>query len=136
MLPPSFPQPTLPPLRRRLHPVPPGTPTALAKINLEVRRGPAEIYDLIGYLPEGAVAEIVSQDETGQWWQIKTSLGNKGLGWIKAGEDFSEAGNTANVSIALVGYSMTSRVVRTISCTLRHPSSVVGFAMHKEPCSL
>jgi serine/threonine protein kinase len=82
-------------------PVPLGTPTALAKINLEVRRGPAEIYDLIGYLPEGAVAEIVSQDETGQWWQIKTSLSNKGLGWIKAGEDFSEAGNTANVPIAL-----------------------------------
>jgi hypothetical protein len=82
-------------------PIPPGTPSALAKADLEVRSGPGDAYDLLGFLPQGAVAEIVSRDRTGQWWQIKTSLAPAGLGWIEAGPEFAEAGNTANLPIAL-----------------------------------
>jgi hypothetical protein len=82
-------------------PIPPGTPSALARADLEVRSGPGDAYDLLGFLPQGATAEIVSRDRTGQWWQIKTSLAPAGLGWIKAGPEFAEAGNTANLPIAL-----------------------------------
>jgi hypothetical protein len=73
----------------------------LALARLEVRSGPGEIYDLLGYLPQGAKAEIISQDENGEWWQIKTSLGGSGAGWVRAGADFSEATDAEGIPIAL-----------------------------------
>jgi hypothetical protein len=82
-------------------PVPLGTPSVLAKTRLEVRQGPGDEYDLLGYLPEGAAAEITSQDEMGLWWQIKTSLAAAGMGWIRADSDFAEASDANNVPIAL-----------------------------------
>ncbi len=82
-------------------PVPPGTPSAMARADLEVRSGPGDEYELLGYLPGGAMAEIVSRDKGGQWWQIKSSLSAAGVGWIRAGSDFSEATDTENVPIAL-----------------------------------
>jgi hypothetical protein len=82
-------------------PVPPGTPAAMARTDLEVRGGPGDEYELLGYLPGGAMAEIVSRDKGGQWWQIKSSLSAAGMGWIRAGSDFSEASDTDNVPIAL-----------------------------------
>jgi tRNA A-37 threonylcarbamoyl transferase component Bud32 len=82
-------------------PMPPGAPAAIAQADLEVRGGPGDEYDLLGYLPEGAQAEIAGRDDAGQWWQIKTSLEAAGLGWIKAGSDFSEASNTEDLPIAL-----------------------------------
>jgi hypothetical protein len=82
-------------------PVPPGTPSAKARTDLEVRSGPGDEYELLGYLPEGAMAEIVSRDKGGQWWQIKSSLSAAGVGWISAGSDFSEATDADNVPIAL-----------------------------------
>jgi hypothetical protein len=78
-----------------------GTPSAIAKRELEVRSGPGEEYELLGYLPKGALAEIVSREQEGQWWQIKTDLGSEGSGWIRAGSDFSEASDTGNLPIAL-----------------------------------
>ncbi len=82
-------------------PVPPGTPSAVARTDLEVRGGPGDEYELLGYLPAGAAAEIVSRDQERQWWQIKSSLSAAGVGWIRAGSDFSEATDTENVPIAL-----------------------------------
>jgi serine/threonine protein kinase/uncharacterized protein YraI len=81
-------------------PIPPGTPSATAKTDLEVRSGPGDEYELLGYLPVGAEAQIVGRDKAGQWWKIKTSLNATG-GWIEAGSDFSEAADTNNVPIAL-----------------------------------
>jgi serine/threonine protein kinase/uncharacterized protein YraI len=81
--------------------VPPGAPAALAQTEVEVRSGPGEEYDLLGYLPEGATAEITSQDKTRQWWQIKTSLGAAGIGWIKADAELVAASATNNIPIAL-----------------------------------
>lgn len=82
-------------------PIPPGTPSAIAKSDLEIRTGPGDVYDLMGFLPAGAEAEIISRDETNEWWQIKTSLAGASVGWIRAGEDYSEAADTTNVPIAL-----------------------------------
>jgi hypothetical protein len=81
-------------------PVPPGIPSATARTDLEVRSGPGDEYGLLGYLPEGAMAEIVSRDREGKWWQIKFSLSAAGVGWIRAGSDFSEATDADNVPIA------------------------------------
>jgi hypothetical protein len=82
-------------------PVPPSTPQALAQTNLEIRSGPGDEYDLLGYLPTGVSAVITGRDETEQWWQIRTSLGMIGFGWIKAGSNFSEATNAQSMPIAL-----------------------------------
>jgi serine/threonine-protein kinase len=92
-LPPSpTPSPSLTPL---------STPSALAKVDLEVRSGPGNGYDLLGYLPAGATTEIMGQDKTRRWWQIKTTLSATGLGWIKAGADLVTSENTNQIPIAL-----------------------------------
>jgi serine/threonine protein kinase len=75
------------------------TPLARARTRLEVWSGPGAEYDLLGYLPEGATAEIISQDESGQWWQIKASLTRSGVAWIMADPESAEAINVAFVPI-------------------------------------
>jgi len=78
-----------------------GTPLALAKTDLEVRSGPGDEYELLGYLPEGASADVTGRDKAERWWRIKTSLGMTGSGWIRAGSDFSEATGIDNLPIPL-----------------------------------
>ncbi len=92
-------------------PVPPETPLVTAKEDLEVRSGPGDDYELLGYLPESASAEIVSRDQMGRWWQVKSSLGSEGLGWIRAGSEFSGATGTDNLPIALAPPTPTSASV-------------------------
>lgn len=79
----------------------PGTPQAVMKIEVEVRSGPGDNYDLLGYLPAGIAAEITGQDRTGTWWQIKTGLSPAGLGWVQAGDEFAEVSSAASLPIAL-----------------------------------
>lgn len=79
-------------------PIPPGTPQAVAKQELNIRSGPGENYEVLGLLPAGAEAEIISRDQNGEWWQVKTSLTS---GWIKADEEFSDAIDTGSVPISL-----------------------------------
>lgn len=93
--------PTATPMPPTATPVPPGTPSAIANTDLEVHTGPGEEYDLIGYLPEGASAEITSRDQAQAWWQIKTPLSPNGTGWVRAGSDFTQAVDIDNVPIAL-----------------------------------
>ena len=82
-------------------PQPAGPPLAVAKKDVEVRSGPGDEYDLLGYLPEGASAEITGRDRAENWWKIKTSLGSAGAGWIRSGSEFTEASDTGNLPIAL-----------------------------------
>jgi serine/threonine protein kinase len=88
----ATPVPTLPP---------PSAPGVIAKTDVEVRTGPGEGYELMGYLPEGAKAEIAGRDKERQWWQIKTTLAATGVGWIKADPALAEASETDNLPIAL-----------------------------------
>jgi serine/threonine protein kinase len=88
--------PTRPPTPEPTH-----VASARARVDLEVRSGPGDQYDLLGYLPAGARADIISQDKAREWWQINTSLSTDGAGWIKAEPDLAEASDTANVPIAL-----------------------------------
>lgn len=80
---------------------PPGVPAVIAKTDVEVRSGPGEEYELMGYLPEGAKAEIAGRDKAKEWWQIKTTLAATGVGWIKADLELAEASETDNLPIAL-----------------------------------
>lgn len=82
-------------------PLPLGTPQAIAKTDIEIWSGPGEAYELLGYLPAGAIAEISSRDQSSEWWQIKTGLSSKGTGWVSANSEFTDAVDTHNVPIAL-----------------------------------
>lgn len=82
-------------------PVPPGTPSLLTQAEVEVRMGPGSEYDLLGYLPAGATAEIRGRDKTGDWWQIKTTLAATGLGWIRGEANLVTTNASQNVPIAL-----------------------------------
>jgi serine/threonine protein kinase len=82
-------------------PLPPGVPSVIAKTDMEVRTGPGEEYELMGYLPEGAKAEIAGRDKERKWWQIKTTLAATGVGWVKADLELAEASETDNLPIAL-----------------------------------
>lgn len=82
-------------------PLPPSIPQARAKVDLEVRSGPGEAYDLLGFLPADASAEVVSRDRSRGWWQIRTTLAADGVGWIRAGAEFVEVSGTENLPIAL-----------------------------------
>jgi serine/threonine protein kinase len=82
-------------------PIPPSISLAVAQTKLEIRSGPGDVYDLLGYLPAGTTSEITGRDETEEWWQIRTGLATTGVGWIKAGINFSQATNAENMPIAL-----------------------------------
>ncbi len=97
-------------------------PSAIAKTRLEVRSGPGPAYDLLGYLPAGAAAEVLSQDETGEWWQIKTSLAGAGVGWIEADPDLAEGVNTGHLPIALAPPTPTATATATSTYTPAPPT--------------
>ncbi|HXV43125.1 MAG TPA: hypothetical protein VEC96_08675, partial [Anaerolineae bacterium] len=46
-------------------------------------------------------AEVAARHKDNQWWQIKTSLGSAGVGWIKADPTLVEATDTDNLAIAV-----------------------------------
>lgn len=81
--------------------VSPGTPAVVAQAEVEVRTGPGPEYDLLGYLPAGATAEIRGRDKAGDWWQIKTTLATTGLGWIRGEANLITTNTNENVPIAL-----------------------------------
>lgn len=98
-------------------PLPPSLPAVVAKAELEVRSGPDEVYDLVGYLPVGAKSEIIGRDKPGQWWQIKTSLTAAGTGWVKADPALVEASGVENVAIALAPPTPTGTATATPTAT-------------------
>lgn len=104
-------------------PAPPSAPMITVKSELEVRSGPGEVYDLVGYLPSGAKSEIIGRDKPGQWWQIKTSLTSSGAGWIKADSNVVEATNTDNVAIALAPPTPTGTATATPTATPTSPTA-------------
>ncbi|MFN8457360.1 MAG: protein kinase [Anaerolineae bacterium] len=97
--------------------VPPSLPVIIAKTELEVRSGPGEIYDLVGYLPVGAKSDIMGRDKAGQWWQIKTGLTATGAGWIKADPTLVEATGADNVAIALAPPTPTGTATSSPTAT-------------------
>lgn len=87
--------------------VTPGTPTAtvstephlVTKTDLNVRGGPGTEYDLLGLLPNGAKTEIVGQDGSRQWWQIRFAPAADGLGWVSADPAYAQAVNVETVPV-------------------------------------
>jgi serine/threonine protein kinase len=79
----------------------PQTPQAIIQQEIEVRSGPGDDYPLLGLLPPNASVEITSRDQSGDWWQIETSLGTDNQGWIRADEEAAIASNIDTLPIAV-----------------------------------
>ena len=81
------------------------TPTALTiphlktLTDLNVRNGPGTDYDFVGLLLSDKTAEIIGQDESRQWWQIRFEPAQGGVGWVIADPTYANALNTDNVPV-------------------------------------
>jgi hypothetical protein len=84
---------------------------------LEIWSGPGQPYELVGYLPEEARAEIVGRDKAKLWWQIRTSLTAGGIGWIRADTNLVTATNIDDVPIALAPPTPTGRATTIPTAT-------------------
>jgi uncharacterized protein YraI len=77
----------------------PPYPHLVTTTDLNVRGGPGTEYDRLGLVPNGTEAEIVGQDGTRQWWQIRFAPAADGLGWVSADPAYAQAFNTETVPI-------------------------------------
>ncbi|GJQ34285.1 MAG: hypothetical protein JETCAE01_02950 [Anaerolineaceae bacterium] len=67
-------------------PIPPTAtvcqPTVTTTQDSNVRKGPSQVYDKLGYLPQGASAPVAGKSSDGTWWYIQFASGENGYGWI------------------------------------------------------
>ena len=57
-------------------------PTITTNQDSNVRKGPSQGYDKLGFLPEGALAPVAGKSSDGTWWYIQFAAGENGYGWI------------------------------------------------------
>lgn len=117
-------------------PVKSGTSSVLTKSSVEVRNGPGDEYDLIGFLPEGAEAVITSRDQLTEWWQIQTTLSGDRVGWIKADADLINVADTNNVPIALAPPTPTPNNTSTPTPAPDTPTPPVASSETPTPTSI
>jgi uncharacterized protein YraI len=95
---PVLPTPPVPPTAD-LVPPGPNDPQATARVNANVRSGPAETYPAYGVAPAGAVGRVIGRSEDGAWWAVRIdpALVGAGYGWVA--ESTVQAENTEDVAI-------------------------------------
>ncbi len=57
-------------------------PTITTNQDSNVRKGPSQAYDKLGYLPQGSSAPLAGKSPDGTWWYIQFAGGENGYGWI------------------------------------------------------
>lgn len=57
-------------------------PTVTTNQDSNVRKGPSQMYDKLGYLPQGSSAPVAGKSPDGTWWYIQFAGGENGYGWI------------------------------------------------------
>jgi PKD repeat protein len=62
----------------------PTAPTAIAKVNSNIRSGPGTSYPVEGILLAGQSAEITGVSADGAWWLLSSAGMPNGLGWVAA----------------------------------------------------
>ncbi|MDM8528311.1 FHA domain-containing protein [Anaerolineales bacterium HSG24] len=112
----AAPEPTFTLIPETSTPPPPSVPSLVALVDAKVQSGPDFNYNLLGLLPSQATAEIVGQNETRQWWQIRFAPASNGVGWVLA--ELTEASNTQNVPIILAPPTPTPIATDTPTPTL------------------
>ncbi|MBN1219719.1 MAG: FHA domain-containing protein [Anaerolineae bacterium] len=98
-------------------PTVPNMPALVTKTDLNVRGGPGTQYDLLGLLPTGTTAEIISRDDTRQWWQIRFPPAPNDVGWVSADPAFSTVFNVENVPVVAAPPTPTGTSTTTPTTT-------------------
>jgi len=57
-------------------------PSITTNQDSNVRKGPSQGYDKLGFLPQGATAPLAGKSNDGTWWYIQFAAGENGYGWI------------------------------------------------------
>lgn len=73
-------------------------PFLTADVNSNVRGGPGTIYDILGNLLQGQMADIIGRNSGSSWWVIVFAPGPDGKGWI-SDSIVTVSGDTSNVPI-------------------------------------
>lgn len=66
---------------------------------VNVRKGPAVVYDKLGTLDKGQSAPVKGKNADGTWWQITFPTAPDGVGWV-IGQLVNITGDTSNVPVA------------------------------------
>jgi hypothetical protein len=74
----------------------PGVPLVSVSVATNCRVGPGKVYDRVGALLVGQMAEVVGRDETGSYWYIRNPNQSNGFCWLW-GEYASLTGNFATL---------------------------------------
>lgn len=82
-------------------PTVPTNPALTTLTDLNVRAGPGTNYEFVGLLLSETTAEIIGQNETRDWWQIKFNPAPNDVGWVIADPAFSEAVNVGDVPVVV-----------------------------------
>ncbi len=76
----------------------PSVPLITVSVATNCRVGPGRVYDRVGALLVGEVAEVVGRNPTGEYWYIRNPNVNGGFCWLW-GEYAALVGNTAALPI-------------------------------------
>jgi hypothetical protein len=79
--------PTLPaPVITEPDPIPAGSPTITALVDVNVRSGPGTNYPAYGVAPQASQSIVLGVSEDGLWWVVKisTTYSALGYGWVFA----------------------------------------------------
>jgi photosystem II stability/assembly factor-like uncharacterized protein len=76
-------------------------PTVMTRVDLNIRNGPGNHYNVVGFLLQGQSARIIGRNSSGGWWKIECPGSDASLEcWISAASQFSTAFNAEGVPIA------------------------------------
>ncbi|MCC7117330.1 MAG: SH3 domain-containing protein [Anaerolineales bacterium] len=56
--------------------------TLVTNTDSNVRSGPGQVYNVIGFLTQGSTAVVDGKSTDGGWWYIQFAAGTNGHGWI------------------------------------------------------
>jgi uncharacterized protein YraI len=74
-----------------------GQPSLIALVMINVRNGPDTIFEIIGRLELGQIAEVIGVSEDGLWYAIKINRPGYLRGWVTAG--YARVDNATNLPI-------------------------------------
>jgi hypothetical protein len=77
-----------------------GRPRVTTLVALNVRSGPGVAYEIVGFLLEGSRADIIGQNEEGNWWRIACPEDSEAEEcWVSGGSQFTLASNAGAVEV-------------------------------------
>lgn len=58
------------------------SPIVTANTDANVRSGPGQVYNKLGFIQQGGTAPVAGRNSNGTWWYIQFAAGSGGYAWI------------------------------------------------------